>query len=282
MTGILLGLVYTLMAVGLSLAMGVLRVINVAHSVLVVLGGYLALEMLVRFGIDPIFAIPVAGLAFFVLGCGLYVALVARAQATSENQAILVLFGLMLVLESAAILLWTTDVQVLRSWYSNAVLAFAGLSLPLVRLLAGVLALCFVLALHVFLHRTIWGTAIRALGENPEVALVLGVNVPLLSMAVYGLGVATAAIGGVTLGLIFPFAPQDHVRWLAWSFLVVVTGGLGGPLSTLAAGLLVGVIEAFAGVVLPFAYVQVVLYLLLAAILLVRRGGLMAKETRTI
>jgi branched-chain amino acid transport system permease protein len=280
--GLLLGLIYTLIGVGLSLTLGVLGIVNVAHSTLVILGAFFAWELLHRVALSPLLAMMLAAPVFFLFGAVVDRTLVRRVAAAPQAVGLLVLFGLMIVLESTAILIWTTDTRVLPWRPGQTALALGGLTLPLSRLVAAALALGMVLLLDALLRRTLLGKAIRAVGQNPDAALVLGVDPRRIGLVVMGLGAASAAVGGVALAMIFPFAPQDHVRWLAWAFLVVVVGGLGGVRSSLAAGLLVGEVETLSGVLLPFQYVYLVVYGLLAAALLLRGQGLATVRERTI
>src|SRR5579883_2515429 len=191
--GVLLGLLYTVMAVGLSLTLGVLGVVD---------------RVLIR--------------------------RVARAP---QLLGLLVLFGVMVAVESAAILLWTTDTRVITVPYTNRALHLGAITLSEVRLIAGGIALLLVVLLHAGLRLTRFGKAIRAMAQNRDVAMVLGIDVGWLSMVVFGLGTATAGAGGVVLGMVFPFDPQTQIQWLSWAFLVVLFGGLGGVGNTLAGGL---------------------------------------------
>src|SRR5690606_12872941 len=203
----------------------------------------------------------------------------------------------MVVVESVAIMVWTTDTRNVRLGYLADTLRFAGLNLPVARLVAGVMTLVLFAAVHLFLTRTLTGAAIRGLAQNRPVVEVVavaglarsgaggglvGVPVRRSALVVFGGGVALAAYGGVGLGLTLPFSPQEHVRWLAWAFLVVIIGGLGNVSSALVAGLAVGLVESFTGSYLAFQYTYLVIYLLLAVALLLRREGLRGTATRTL
>jgi branched-chain amino acid transport system permease protein len=133
-----------------------------------------------------------------------------------------------------------------------------------------------------FLRFTLVGKAIRAMGQNREAATTIGVNVAQLSAIMFGLGIACAGAAGVALAMIFPFSPNTQVQWLAWAFLVVILGGLGNVANTLAAGLVVGLIQTFCTAFMPFDYVYLVLYVLLAVVLVARREGLSGAIRRTI
>ncbi|MDR7566897.1 MAG: branched-chain amino acid ABC transporter permease, partial [Armatimonadota bacterium] len=219
---------------------------------------------------------------FFGVGMAVDRLLLRRTASTSEAMGLLVLFGLMLVLENGAILVWTTDTRVLPWQMGQMVLAMGGLRVSFGRLLAAGLALTMILVLDFLLRRTLLGKVVRAVGQNPDAAAVLGVDVTRISMVVVGAGVATAAMGGVAVAMMFPFAPQEHLRWLAWAFLLVIVGGLGRVRNTLVAGLLVGQLEALSGILLPFQYVYAVVYAFLAITLILRGRGLQAAQERTL
>ncbi|RAQ98399.1 branched-chain amino acid ABC transporter permease [Thermogemmatispora tikiterensis] len=280
--GLLLGLVYTLISLGLSLTLGIMGVVNVAHSTLIMLGSYLALELLQRLGLDPIISAVIAVPVFFLIGVLLERLLISRVARTSQTTGLLVLFGVLVVIEGAAILRWTTDTQVLSVSYTNASLTLAGIAIAVPRLIAAAIALVLVWLLDTFLRSTLYGKAIRAMAQNRDAARISGIDTDRLSLLVFGLATATAGVGGVVLAMIFPFDPQDHYRWLAWAFLVVVIGGLGSIRNTLLAGLLIGLIETVSSVLFPFQYVYFIVYLLLVVALLVRGQGLAGSQSRAL
>ena len=278
-SGILLGLVYSLMAVGLSLTMGIMGIVNVAHSVFVLLGAFAAYQLWESFGLDPLLAIPVVFAVFFVIGVLLQRFLIRRVQNESQSTGLLILFGVLVAVESIAILGWTTDTRVLSADYGPSI--FVGdFIIGRSRLVAGIISLVLVAAL--LLTRTRWGKGVRAMAQDRQSATLMGINVERMSEIVFGLGTATAAVGGLGLALVFPFTPQGHIRWLAWAFLVVVVGGLGSVRATLFAGLFVGVLETTSGVVLPFELVSTVVFTVLALALVLRGEGLAGVQRRSI
>ncbi len=281
LNGILLGLIYTAMAVGLSLTMGVMGIVNVAHSTFIILGSYAAFELSRYFGLDPMVSILVIIPLFFLIGALLERGLMRHVARADSTIGLLILFGVLVILESAAILVWTTDTQVININYGPSfILGDFIIGRP--RLYAGIVALIMVGLTYYLLQKTMLGKGIRAMAQNRDAAMMMGINVERLSMIVFGIGTATAAVGGVALAMVFPFTPQDHIRWLAWAFLVVVVGGLGNVRNTLLAGLVVGVTETLSGVLLPFQFVPVVIYSFLALALVVRGQGLAGTERRTI
>ncbi|MDE2167735.1 MAG: branched-chain amino acid ABC transporter permease [Alphaproteobacteria bacterium] len=280
--GILLGLVYAIAALGLSLIMGVMGIINVAHSAFIMLGSFLALGLLEWAHIDPIASFFIALPIFFVVGAVVYRLIVTRVERAHQTQGLIAMFGLMVLIENLGTIAWTTDTRVITVGYSNANLTVGPLIIADAPLIAGVLAVVLILALRLFLHSTMVGRAIRAMGQNRDAALSLGINVRRLSAIMFGLGIASAGAAGVALAMIFPFAPQTQIQWLAWAFLIVVLGGLGRVESTLVSALMVGLIQTAATAFLPFDYVYLILYVALATILSVRRQGLRGVARRAI
>jgi branched-chain amino acid transport system permease protein len=281
-SGILLGMVYAVAALGLSLTMGIMGVVNVSHSAFVMLGSFLALELLERLGVDPIASFFIALPLFFAIGALVYQVIVRRVERAQQTQGLVALFGLMVLIESLGTMVWTTNTRVITSSYSNAHLTIAGATLASVSLIAGALALVLLAAFWVFLRYTLTGRAIRAMGQDRAAARSLGVDVGRLSTIMFGLGIASAGAAGVAIGMVFPFAPQTQIQWLAWAFLIVVLGGMGKVENTLAAALFVGLVQAIATSLLPFDYVYLMLYAGLAVVLVVRREGLVGANRRTI
>jgi branched-chain amino acid transport system permease protein len=280
--GVLLGLVYAIAGLGLSLVMGIMGVVNVAHSAFIMLGSFFAFELFRRLAVDPIASFFLSFPLFLPLGALVHRLIVARVERAQQTQGLVAMFGLMVLIENLATIAWTTDTRVITASYTNASLAFGSFVLPKVRLVAGALALLLIGAFWVFLRFTLTGRAIRAMGQHREAALSLGIDVRRLATVMFSLGVACAGAAGVALAMLYPFSPNTQVQWLAWAFLIVVLGGLGGVGSTLAAGLVVGLIQMLAAAFLPFDYVYLLLYLALAVILVVRREGLSGAARRAI
>jgi branched-chain amino acid transport system permease protein len=279
--GLLLGLIYMVVAVGLSLTMGILRIVNVAHSAFLIFAAFTMIA-LVNGGMDIVLALLVIVPGFAIVGYLLGGTMVRRIAREPPTTGLLVLFGVMVFVEALAIVLWTTDTRSMRTGYLGFSLEGLGVSVPLPRLAAGVLATVSMVGLYLFLQRTMTGRSIRAMAQNRDAAAMVGIRVERLDALVFAIGTGMAAIGGVALAMAFALAPQQHVRWLAWAFLVVVLGGLGNVRNTAVAALLLGFVEAFAGALLPFHYVYVIVYAALAAALLFRSEGLMGTRARTI
>lgn len=280
--GILLGLVYAIAALGLSLVLGIMGIINLSHSAFIMVGSFFALELLERLHIDPIISFFLALPVFFVIGAAVFQVLVTRIKRTEQNQGLVAMFGLMVLIENVATIFWTTNTRVITVGYTNFEFNIGDLSVPAVRVVTGALALLLVFAFWLFLGHTLTGRAIRAMSQNHDAAVSVGINVRRLSLLMFGLGVASAGAAGVAIAMVFPFAPQTQIEWLSWAFLVVILGGFGRVEHTLLAALVAGLIQTFLTALMPFDYVYLVFYVALATILVLRREGLRGTAPRTL
>lgn len=280
--GLLLGSIYACVGLGLSIILGITGVVNVAHSAFIMLGSYFAYELFSRAGLDPIISAVLALPVFFFIGMIVYRTLITRVESTGPTQGLIAMFGLMVLIENLGVIIWTTDARALTTNYTNLAFSIGPAVVAWVKMLAAGLSLVLIAAVWVFMRHTLTGRAIRAIGQDRDAAAVLGINVRRLLTILFGLGIACAGFAGVLLGMIYPFSPGGQVNWLAWSFLVVVLGGIGGLSNTLMAGLVVGIIQSFAGAFVPFEFVYLILYAMLAFILVVRREGLTNMTRRSI
>lgn len=280
--GILLGLIYAITGLGLSLVLGIMGIVNVAHSAFIMLGSFFAFELFERLGVDPIISFFLVLPAFFLLGTAVYRLLLTRVERVSQAQGLVAMFGLMVLIENLGTIAWTTDTRVITASYTNSSLVIDGLFIAKVKLIAAVLALVLTAAFWSFFRFTLVGRAIRAMGQNRDAAMSVGIDVRRLSTVMFGLGIACAGAAGVAIAMIFPFSPNTQVQWLAWAFLVVILGGLGDVANTLIAGLIVGLLQTLCSAFLPFDYVYLILYILLAVILVLRREGLTLAVRRAI
>jgi branched-chain amino acid transport system permease protein len=277
-SGLLLGGVYALAAVGLSLIWGVMKVVNVAHGVLALLASYLALTLYQR-GLDPVISIALIAPTFFALGLVVERVFVHPVLRRPEMDSLLVLFGATIALENVIQRVWSADFRTLNPWYSGTSVAVGGLNVSIARGLAFVLSLAAVFALSALLTRTHLGRAIRATAQNRPTAMLAGIDVDRIALIAFGVGTALAGVAGVALALIYSFYPTVHFFWIVKAFLVVVLGGVGNVRGTLAAALLLGVAEGLLGSLVSFAWVDVSVYVLLMLVLLLRPRGLYGFRT---
>lgn len=281
--GALAGGLYGLAAVGLSLVFGVLQMLNVAHGELIMLGGYTGFWLFTLWRIDPFVSFIISGLALFCAGIVLYQGLFSRLihfddEAKLKN-SVLIGFGLALVLQTLAIQAWKADERAITTTYSGAVFLIAGVAVPLSRL--GALAVAFLVlgSLHLFLHRTYPGKAIRATAADVQAASLAGIPVPTVFLTAFGLSSALAGIAGTLVSMTDAISPSIGLGWTLKALIVVVLGGMGNIFGTFVAGLFLGVAESLSGFFLGNAYREVMGLFLFLLVLSVRPQGLFTRRS---
>lgn len=269
LSGVFIGALYGLLGLGLTLAWGMLRQINLAHFALVFLGAYLTYQ-LSGAGVDPLVSLALIAPGFFLFGVGLHWVL-ARFSVSPLN-TLLVSFGLLMIIETLIHLLWTADFRRMESSYSDVKWKIGQLFVPLPELLTLLIATGLAFAAWAVLRHTDLGRAMRATAEDAPIASAFGVNEKLLSLLFSGLCAAFAAVAGMCLALSHTLAPSQIYAWIGVVFAVVMLGRLGNPLGPLLAGLVVGVSEAVTMALTAPAWAPLVSFSLLIAVLLVRPG----------
>ncbi|HVL35305.1 MAG TPA: branched-chain amino acid ABC transporter permease [Burkholderiales bacterium] len=267
LSGVFIGALYGLLGLGLTLAWGLLRQINLAHFALVFLGAYLSYQ-LARAGVDPLLSLALIAPAFFVLGVALHW-LLARFSVSMLN-TLLVTFGFTVMIEALIQWIWTADFRRLDTHYAAVRWRVGELFLPLPELITLGIAVALAAAMWALLRHTDLGKAMRASAEDPTMAAAFGVNERALAMLLSGLAAAFAAVAGVCLALSHTLAPVQIYAWIGVVFAVVMLGGLGNPLGPLVAGLVVGVSEAITMALTAPAWAPLVSFSLLMLVLLLR------------
>ena len=271
-SGVLLGGVYALLAGGLNLIFGVMRVINLAHGELLMLGAYTTFWLFTLRGVNPIASLLITMPLLFALGLLLQHFLVHRVVRQPPLTSLLLTFGVSLFLTGAAQQLWTTNFRSVP-YLSGSVTAF-GLALSRPRLVAFALALVLSAAAYALLRWSRWGKALRATAQNPDVALVCGVDVDRARLVAFAAGAALAGAAGTLSSFIFTIFPEMGHTFILKAFAVIVLGGLGSFTGAFAGALLLGLFEAFAAFVTTAQLAEAVAYVLLVVVLLVKPSGL--------
>lgn len=276
-SGILLGGVYASLAVGLGLVWGVMKVLNVAHASLAILGAYLTWALMARSGLDPILGLLVSVPALFIFGALLQLVAVEplNRRRNFATESFLLLYGVMIIVENTTAMIWTTDVRLISPLYARETISALGIVVPVGRLLAFTLGMTAFLVTFSLLRFTRFGLAIRATGIDHEAASLMGMNVRRAGMVAFGLGAATAAVAGLGLGLTSSFFPGLQVLWLTKAFLIVVLGGVGSMSGLILAAMLLGIIESFVGFFVSTFASTLVGFVLLVLVLVFRPQGLM-------
>jgi branched-chain amino acid transport system permease protein len=279
--GILTGGVYALMASGLTLAFGVMKVINVAQGALIILGAYLSYTLFTQLQIDPFVSILILTPLSFALGVGLQLVFIRPLRADErEELSLLVTWAIALGIEGLLSVIYHTTYRSTLTSYANKSLTIAGYHLSVVRLMAFGVSALILGGLYVLLTRTSLGRSIRATVQNPTSARLLGIDAARVSAIGFGLSAATATAAGAVYGIVYPFNPGSHYDLISRLLSIVVLGGLGSLGGAVAAALVMGVVEAvFAAEVSP-TWSSFTFFVILMAILLVRPQGLFGVRER--
>jgi branched-chain amino acid transport system permease protein len=276
--GILVGGLYGLVAVGLSLVFGVTKFLNVAHGELLMLGGYAAFWVFTLWGVDPFASLPLVVIFLLLIGLLLYKLLFSRMVKLTEDNKIkntlLIGFGLSLVFQNVALRLWTADDRGITTAYSGQAITLFGIRFPVVRVASLAIALVCLLALHLFLRRTYMGKAIRATVEDWEAATVTGIDVHKVYLVSFLLGAALAGVAGSLVSVGYSIQPAMGLEWTLIALVVMVLGGLGNIFGTFVAGLILGVTQSLTSYWIGGTYREIVALLLFLLVLVFRPQGL--------
>jgi branched-chain amino acid transport system permease protein len=279
-SGIMMGSVYALLGIGFSLSWGVMKVINISHAAFGLLAAFLAYSLLQWLGIDPIVSVVITVPFLFLIACFVYRFLIAPITQAKEVivSSMILTFGIAIILENLMLLIWSPDPRVITTGYTSKVLVLGPFYFQYPRLAGFFMAVIGVLIIQFFLKKTYTGKAVRAAWQQPEAAQLYGVNLTRISMITFGLAVASAGAGGISMAFLYTFDPHTHNLWLIYLFLVVIVGGVGNVLGTALAGLIVGVITGLSLAFLPYQWVNLLTFGLLMIILIFRPQGLFQSE----
>lgn len=279
--GLLIGGLYGLAAAGLSLVFGVMKVLDVAHGELIMLGGYGAVFVVALLGLDPfaslLIVIPLALLLGVVLYAGLFGFVVRADEETRVKNSLLIGFGLALALHALAVLLWTADERSIVTPYAGRVITIGALTIPLVRLASLAVALALIAGLHLLLARWRWGKAIRATAEDWQAAMLTGIDIRRAYLLAFAIGTALAGAAGTLVTIGYSVSPSIGLEWTLKALIVVVLAGLGSMLGTFVGGLLLGVAEAASAASFGGPYREVVGLVIFVVVLVVRPRGLFGR-----
>ena len=277
--GLVLGSIYAVMAFGLAIVFGVMRVINFAHGVLAVLAAYVALQLFNSLGLDPFVSLVATVPLFFAIGWLVHRLLIVRLGAGRESASMVVTFGLGIIVEVIIIMAWTANFQSITPAYANEILAFGPFRLTYSRIAAMAIALASVLVLTQFLSRSKIGKGIRAVMQDREAATYVGIDVDHVAAITFGIAIASVAIGGVLLGTVYAFYPSVHFDWIGRLFAIVVLGGMGSIGGAFFGAYVVALAEAFVTLYLGSAWAPLVSFSIIILVLLLRPGGLAGMKT---
>jgi branched-chain amino acid transport system permease protein len=262
------------------LIFGVMRIINVGHGALVVLGAYLSFALFRSFHIDPFVSLVVTMPAMFALGVVLQLAFIRPLKTDREALSVLVTYAIALGVEGVLGYFFSTNYVQLRAWYETASFPIFGFRITYVYVFGFVLCLAILGALFLMLYRTAFGGAIRATMLNRTAAQLIGIDVDRVAALAFGVGVATAGAGGVVFGITNAFNPGSHYDLISRLLTIIVLGGLGSLRGAVVAALIMLVTEDVTAVLVSPVWANFVFFVILVAVLIVRPQGLYGVRVR--
>lgn len=278
--GLTTGGIYALVALGLNLQYGLMRVLNVAHGEFLMLGAYLTFALHTGWGMPPLLTLLVTTPAAYAAGVALHRLLYARVLAAGEAagleaRSLLLSFGLLFVLQNGALLIWSADLKGYS--YLAEPVRLLGTVFPANRMVAAAVALLLSLAFYVYLRRSLAGKAVRALMQEPDGARLVGIDVARLHGRCFGAGLAMSAATGSLVSMLFELTPFMGLPYTVTALVVVILGGLGNVLGSLAGALLLGLVET-AAIYAAASDIRVIAsYAVLSLILILRPSGLFGR-----
>jgi branched-chain amino acid transport system permease protein len=275
--GILLGGLYAVIALGLSLVFGVVKEMNIAHGDLVILGSYFAYTMMSSFGVDPILSLIIGMPLLFGFGFAIQKYLLNRAFKITMDATLIIAFGISIILQNAYQLIWTPMSRGLTTSYALESFSAGPIYVPLVYLLNFIVAIVVMFCLREFLRRTYLGMAIRSAAQDRKAAHLMGINTNRVYAYTFAIGMALAAIAGVLLGLTFPFNPTSGMPFLIIALGVVVLGGLGSIAGTFIGGIAFGLAQTLGGHFFGVAAQMLVAYTMVLFVLAVVPRGIFGR-----
>ena len=275
--GVLLGGIYALISIGLTLIFGVLEIVNFAHGEFLMLAMYASYFLFQLYGIDPYLSVLIVLPLFFLIGVVVQRAAIQPILNAPPLNQIFMTVGLSMVLQNVALFFWTADYRIVKTSYSALTLRAEGLMVSFPRLVAFLLAMGLIAALLVFLQKTYTGKAIRALAQERKAAMLMGINVYRTYQIAFGIGTACVGAAGAMLIPVYFVFPSVGALFVLIAFVVVILGGYNSLIGSLVGGLLIGVVEAFSGFFISPHLKEAIYFVIFILILLFRPTGIFGR-----
>ncbi|HBW38050.1 branched-chain amino acid ABC transporter permease [Desulfosporosinus sp. BICA1-9] len=272
--GLLMGGVYAVTAVGLTLIFGVMEIVNFAHGALMMLGMYITYWLCTLFGINPYLTIPISVVVLFSIGFLIQRYLLNQIIKAPQHNQLLLTLGIMLFIENLALFLWTPDTRSIQIPGLEKSIMLGELAINKPKLFAFVIALVVTVILYIILRKTTLGRAIRATSQEREGACLVGIKVRNINAVAFGIGAACAGVAGSIILPFFFASPTVGGVFLLRSFVVAILGGLGNFWGALVAGLIIGLSESLSGLFLSGSWNDLVIYGIFILVLFLRPTGL--------
>lgn len=278
--GLMIGLIYALVASGLSLVFGVLNIVNFAHGEFYMIGAMMAYFATVGLGFSYWGMIAAVVVASFCLGIVLYEILLSRLQGSEIERSVLTTLGLSMVLQNGAIFLLSTTPRTVRTEFSFSALSFAGIGVPTARAIAALLAIVAFIATWCALRYSQIGRAIRGVAQSRDAAFMVGIDPRAVSRLAVAIGIAFSGLAGASLAPVFAVHPTMGFAFVFKAFAIVIIGGLGNFEGAIVAALIVGMVESFAGSTLSLVVADAMSFGTMLLVLLFRPEGIFGRGLR--
>ena len=275
---ILLAGIYALIAVGLTLIFGIMRVVNFAHGEFLMLGMYLAFWAFALWQVDPYFLLFVSIPVFFLVGLLTYALVMKGVITASHNVQIFTTVGLSTALQNAALVVWTGDFRVVRPWHSSVVLRLGGTAFNLSQVVAFLIAVALTVALFAFMKWTHTGRVMRATAQDREAATLMGIDTDRVYRLTFAIGIAAVGAAGALVAPLYTVYPTAGLQFVLLAYVVVVLGGLGDMVGAMLGSLVVAAVEVVGSYFIGTAWKEVLYFLLFIAVLVFRPAGLFGQR----
>jgi len=277
-SGLLIGGVYALIALGLTLMFGVMRIVNFAHGEFVMFSMYLTYWIVTLSGVTPYTALPLVALIMFLFGIVVYILIIRRTLSSSMVVQIFATVGLGLFMSNACLVAWTADYRMLQSDIGREIIHLGGVQIGMASFIAFTVAIVVALALFAFIAFSYTGKAIRATVQDRTAAQLVGINIDRIFMLAFALGTLLVGIAGALLAPIYPVYPTAGLSFGLVSFVVVVLGGMGSMPGALLGGLIIGMVEVLSGFLIDPSLKQAVYFVVFILVLIFRPNGLFGQK----
>jgi len=275
---VLLGGIYALIAVGLTLIFGIMRVVNFAHGEFLMLGMYLAFWAFALWGLDPYVVLVGAVPIFFGVGLVTYALVMRGVVKATHNVQIFTTVGLSTALQNAALVVWTGDFRVVRPWHSGVVIRLGEAAFNLSQVVAFAVAVLFTAALVAFMKWTRAGRIMRATAQDVEAATLMGIDTDRVYRLAWAIGLVCVGIAGVLMSPLYSVYPTAGLQFVLLAYVVVVLGGLGDMMGALLGSLIVAAVEVIGSYLVGSAWKEVIYFVLFIAVLVFRPAGLFGQR----
>lgn len=279
-SGILLGSIYALVAAGLNLIFGVVKIINFAHGALLMMAMYLTYFLVELTAFDPYLSIPIVVVFMGLVGWAIQSGIINRVMEAERTSQLLITFGLALMIQNAAVMLWGQDYLAASVPYAREIIEIFGIRFSVASLLALVGSAVALLLLYLFLHRTRTGIAIRAVSQRPDSAALAGINVKRIYAIAFAMGSAMVGVAAVFMVPIYFVQPAVGTPFAIMAFIIVVLGGLGNVWGAAAAGMLLGIVQNVVATMVSVEMAPTLVFVVFIVLMLFRPYGLFGRAER--